>query len=130
MSFLNKAVSFIFDQVICEETAEPAGPEIDLQCREHVVSDTESEAENQCDVPTSTSSLMQREPAVFPQQPFGSPSSIGQSNSEVTHRPKAIKAKYVSLTNKKNAFVYSRHLKFSCLFLVDRLLYLRATPDR
>lgn len=79
--------------VICEEPAEPTGQEIDLQCREHVVSDTESEAENPCDVPNSNSSLMQREPALFPQQPFGSPSSIGQNNSEVTHRPKAIKAK-------------------------------------
>jgi hypothetical protein len=117
LSFLNKAVSFIIDQVICEETAEPAGPEIDLQCREHVVSDTESEAENQCDVPTSTSSLMQREPAVFPQQPFGSPSSIGQSNSEVTHRPKAIKAKYVSLTNKKMHLYIHVILNFLVSFL-------------
>ena len=82
-------VFFAYSQVICEETTEATGLEIDLQCREHVASDTESEAETQSDPPNNNQCL-----PVFPQQPYGSPSSIGPNNSEVTHRPKAIKAKY------------------------------------
>ena len=71
-------------------------PDIDLQCREQVASDTESEAENNTNELT-TSSCSTLEPTLFPQQRFGSPSSISQSStgSEITHRPKAIKAKYV-----------------------------------
>lgn len=88
-------------QVICEEVADSTGGvDIDLQCREHVVSDTESETEIASGDAThvisggsSNSSSSNAEPALFPQQRFSSPSAIGQSSSEITHRPKAIKAK-------------------------------------
>ena len=103
--------------MICEEAADgAAAAEIDLQCREHVASDTESEAENATDLssafapsasasettPTSTAATAAAaaaaaaEPSKFPvQQRFSSPSAIGQANSgpEVTHRPKPIKAR-------------------------------------
>jgi len=82
--------------VHCEEPSDSTGPDIDLQCREHVASDTESEAENNTtDVSSSNASLNKSEPTVFLRQGFGSPSSIVQSSAgaDITHRPKAIKAK-------------------------------------
>ena len=87
----SKCVSDAF-QVICEEVADSGAPEIDLQCREHVASDTESEAENATDL---SSTSVSNEPSQFPQQRFSSPSAISQasSGSDITHRPKAIKAR-------------------------------------
>ena len=58
----SKCVSDAF-QVICEEVADSGAPEIDLQCREHVASDTESEAENATDLSSTSGS---NEPSKFP----------------------------------------------------------------
>jgi len=102
--------------------------EIDLQCREQVASDTESEAENNANetglggAGANATSTSAREPVLFPQQRFGSPSSISQSStgSEITHRPKAIKAKYAVVTFLLLAFAicYLPHLVRS--FIVCR----------
>lgn len=86
--------------MICEDAVDQSGPEMDLQCREHVTSDTEeSEVENNA-LETSDTGRADQEPCDFSRHQFGSPSALNYStaSAEITHRPKAIKPKYVHRT--------------------------------